>query len=68
MDHKGEAVHLSLSDGRQAGRPENKPVQEDITYLRSQDVYEVEQPKRSGLVYNMAQRKVILCLLASSSH
>ena len=58
MGYKDGVVHLSSSDGARLEISEAKLAQEDITYLRSQDVYEMDPLKR----------KVISCLLRSSGH
>ena len=58
VDCKGGVVHLSSSDGALLEIPEGRLAQEDITYLMSQDVYEMDR----------LERKVISCLLRSSSH
>ena len=45
MDYKAGIVHLSSSDGTSLEIPEDKLSSEDLTYVRSLDVYKKGKPK-----------------------
>ena len=45
VDYKAGIVHLSLSDGTLLEIPESELCQEDIDYVRSQDVYKRAERK-----------------------
>ena len=45
MDYSAEIVHLSSSDGTLLEIPEDKLCQEDIDYVRSQNVYKRRERK-----------------------
>ena len=56
MGYKEGVVHLSSSDGARLEIPEAKLAQEDIIYLRSQDMYEKARSRRRWSVVGKVLR------------